>query len=134
MTGAAVKECRVQRSLTEITNDLMNDNRPGGADGCSNVDRIAYIVEVLGVSEIDLNMKFDFSSIIECKDIETVEACKHLALLQLDYINRAHYHFHLSTEDLNLHTSVLILAIQKINWHLHHLGMDRRTPPFPFIH
>lgn len=134
MTGAAAKECRVQRSLTEITTDLMEDTRPNGPDGCSNTDRIAFIVEVMEVEHIDLNAKYDFSNITECKDISMVEACKHLALLQLDYINRAHYHYHLSTDDLNLHTSMLILAIQKINWHLHHLGMDRPTPPFPFIH
>lgn len=121
-------------SLEQITYDLMTDQRPGAADGCSNVDRIAFIMEVYGVETIDLNAKYDFSQVPTCKDISMVEATKHLALLQLDYVHRAYEHGHLSIDDMNLHTSVLILAIQRINWHLEHLGMDRPTPPFPFIH
>lgn len=121
-------------SLEQITEELMYDTRPSGTDGCSNVDRIAFILEVMEIEHLDLNQKFSFEDVPKCKDISMVEATKHLALLQLEYISRAHYHGHVSIDDYNLHSSVLILAIQRINWHLEHLGMDRPTPPFPFIH
>lgn len=134
MTAADVKECPVPLSLEQITEELMTDPRPGGADGCSNVDRIGFIMEVMGCSTIDLNATYDFTAVPQCKDISMVEATKHLALLQLEYINRAYYHHHMDIDQLNIHSSHLILAIQRMNWHLEHLGMDRPTPPFPFIH
>jgi hypothetical protein len=133
LNDAAVKESPVL-DREQITYELMNDTRPIGPDGCSNQDRILYVVEVFECEVIDLTSTYDFTNAVRCKDTSVVEATKHLALLQLDYHSRLHYHNHITTDELNFHTATLILAIQRINWHLDHLKRDVPTPPFPFIH
>lgn len=121
-------------TLEEITEALTFDTRPLGPDGCSNVDRIAYVAEVFQLDDIDLTLDYDFTQVIHEKDPVPVLAAKHLALLKIDYLNRLYEHFYLTDEDYAAEVPALILAVQRINWHLHHLERGLPTPPYPAFH
>lgn len=121
-------------SLEEITEELISDDRPNGADGCSNVDRIRYVLSVFECESINLNEEYDWSRAVFCPEYEMVLSAKHLALLQFDLFHRAYYNRHLTLDEFNVKAAVLTLGIQKINWHLDHMERGLRTPPFPSIH
>lgn len=121
------------RSFDDIAHDLTSDTSPG-ADGCSNADRITYIGQVFGHTTIRLGEKMDFSHVPACTDIAIVNASKHLALLQLDFLKRSYDHYLIEIGDFQTGSATLILDIQRMNWHLQHLQQDVPTPPFPYIH
>lgn len=120
------------QTLAEIIENLTGDNHPG-PDGCGNVDRILFIMDVLKCEEINLNQTYNFGPVMQSKDPNLVEASKHIAMLQLDYLRRAHDHEHLAEEEYDLHKARLILDINKIEWHYDHLIKGEPTPPFKFI-
>lgn len=113
--------------------NLATDPRPGGSDGASNVDRVAFIMEVFKCTELDLDQHYDFSNIIECKDIDTVDACKHLCFLRIEYLLTCVKYGLIDPMEADIGATYLTLSIQRINWHLEHLGMGRSTPSFPFL-
>lgn len=118
------------QTLEKITEELTYDKRPNGPDGCSNVDRIAFIARVFETSVIDLTIEYDFTSITQCDDPMEIEAAKHLALLKIDYFNRMYDKFLLTDEEHSTHTAPLILAVQRIKWHLSHILEGVPTRPF----
>jgi hypothetical protein len=133
-TGAVAKEYRVQVNLSDLALELVNDDRPIGPDGCSNAERFNFIMQVFESESLNLNEKFDYSIVLLCRDISMVEASKHIAILQLQYVYMLGAHGLIEQEEIDLNSAVITLAIQRINWHLEHLSMDRPTPPFKFLH
>jgi hypothetical protein len=117
-------------NLTEITEALAHDHRPMGPDGCSNIDRIRFIIETMGLEVIDLTVDYDFTSITDEDSPIIVAAVKHLALLKLDYLNRLYDHCHLPKDNYDMMSAQLILAIQRIDHHLGFLEAGLPTPPF----
>lgn len=117
-------------TLEEITEALSHDVRPSGPDGCSNVDRIAFVREVFNLEVIDLNLTYDFTAVIGVDCPFSVEAAKHLALLKIDYLNRMFDHYLINQDDYDRLVPPLILAVQRIDWHLTHVKMGVPTPPF----
>jgi hypothetical protein len=117
-------------TLEEITEALAHDTRPGGPDGCSNVDRINFVLEVFNLKTIDLTLTYDFTPVIGVDCVFNVQAAKHLALLKLDYINRLYDHFMINKVEYDTVVAPLILAVQRIDWHLFHLEQGVPTPPF----
>lgn len=122
------------RSLEDITYELINDTRPNGPDGCSNADRIDYILEVFECDSVSLNEDYDWKEVSKSDDPEMVVAAKHLALLQLDWFHRLYYNGFMTIDAFNVKSSVIILGVQRINWHIAHLERGVLTPPFPSIH
>lgn len=115
----------------DIAQMVSHDARPSGPDGASNSDRIHFIFEVFGCEEIDLDAHYDFAKINECKDLDMVEACKHLAIIKMQYTKELVDYGLLEPIQCDITLNFLTLVVQRINWHLQHLGMGRRTPPFP---
>lgn len=105
-----------------------------GTDGHSNYDRVVYVCTVFQMEYLDLECKFDFSSIIQCQEPDVVLASKHLAVLQLAYWNGMFNAGLVMEENHALSTAQLILDIQKITWHYDHLIEGKITPPYQFIH
>jgi hypothetical protein len=130
MNGAVVKEYPVQTKL-EIAQQICEDHRPSGPDGASNMDRLAYVCEVFGTDTIDLDAHYDFANINACKDLDMVEACKHLCLLKMQYTKEMVDFDFMDPMAGDIELNFLTLVVQRINWHLQHLGVDRVTPPFP---
>lgn len=124
----------MQPTKTDIAQIVASDQRPSGVDGCSNYDRVVYIASVFECESFDIDAEWDFTGIIQCMDLDMVEACKHIAILQLQYLKECGDYGLIDLAEVSTRTAFLTLAIQKMNWHLHHLGMGRKTPPFPFIH
>ncbi len=133
MNTAAAKEISVAQTLVEITEALIQDTHPG-PDGCCNADRIAFIMDVLGHEEIDLNQTYNYALVQKSKDPNVVEASKHIAMLQLDYLKRAYDHDHVDDETYKLRSAGLFLDVRKMDWHYDHLIKGMPTPPFIFIH
>jgi hypothetical protein len=123
----------VARSLDEIAQELAHDARPSNLDGCSNVDRIKYIVEVLEVERIDLTIDFDLSELFDNKEYDEVQAIKHFIMLKMDFLNRQLDHYHITPDQHRLSVAPLVLDIQRLNWHMEHLVEGRPTPPYPFL-
>lgn len=121
-------------SLDQIATELVNDNRPSGPDGCSNVDRLAFLCEVFETDELDLDADYDFTPIVGVKDPMQVAAARHLCLLKLDLLNRNYDNYHVSREEYNAYSAMLIVALQRINWHLHYVEQGLPTPPWPALH
>lgn len=121
-------------TVDEITAELTNDARPAGPDGCSNVDRIAFVMEVFKLDVIDLNLAYDFTKVIESRDEFHIMAAKHLALLKLDYLNRLYSHYLMQKRDYDSVSAPLILAVQRIEWHLYHVSRGLPTPPWSAFH
>lgn len=131
MNGADAMENGVpNQTLEKITEELTFDKRPTGPDGCSNVDRIAFISQVFQTNVIDLSLAYDFTAITQYDDPMEIEAAKHLALLKLDYFNRMYDNFLLTFEQHAEYVAPLILAVQRINWHLQFVRAGLPTPPF----
>lgn len=116
---------------TDIAQQISFDRRPSGPDGAANADRTAFIFEVFECEVIDLDAQYDFAGINACKDLDMVEACKHLALLKMQYTKELVDYGLLDPMECDVTLNYLTLSVQRMNWHLHHLGMGRRTPPFP---
>lgn len=119
-------------TLPEIIENLTSDTHPG-PDGCNNIDRLVFILEVLGCETIDLNENYNFAPVLMCKTPDLVEASKHIAMLQLDYLKLAHTNDHLDDLSYQHQKASLILDINKLDWHYEHLISGRPTPPFKFI-
>lgn len=117
-------------TLDEITEALTMDHRPAGPDGCSNIDRLAFVSQVFGLETIDLSIRYDFTSIIEEDNPIMVAAAKHLALLKLDYLNRLYEHYHMAKSDYDSFAAMLILDVRRIDHHLSYLEEGLPTPPF----
>lgn len=120
--------------MNEIAQCLVEDDRPSGNDGAANSDRLRYILEVFGCESIDIYAAYDYTNVSACKDPDMVEACKHLAILQMQYLRECADHGLIEREESDVKAAFLVLGIQKMNWHLDHLEKGRKTPPFPFIH
>lgn len=120
-------------TLTEILERLTSDTHPG-PDGCNNLDRLAFIMEVLGCEMINLNEHYNFAPVLHSKTPDLIEASKHIAMLQLDYLKRAHENDHIDELSYQHQKASLILDINKLDWHYEHLIEGRPTPPFRFIH
>lgn len=105
-----------------------------GMDGCSNVDRVRFVMEAMGVDQIDLNEQVDYTLALDSDNPTFVEAAIHLAKLQIQYIAAAHYSGYLTDDNNAMKMAVYTLIIEKMCWHLKHLNMDVPTPPYGFIH
>jgi hypothetical protein len=135
MNGVAAKEALLSDPCPmEIAKNLVADQRPSGPDGASNYDRLIFIGEVFDCDQIDLAADYDLSNIIKCRDIDMVEACRQLAVMQMQYFRELWEADLIDQDDLDVRLAFLTLNIQRMNWHLKHLGMDRKTPPFPNLH
>lgn len=121
-------------SLEDITYELHTDTRPNGPDGCSNTDRLAYVLDIFECDHISLNEEYDWTQVTKSDDLDMVQASKHLALLQLDYFHRMYQNRHMDLATFNVKSSVLFLGLQRINWHIDHMERGVTTPPFPSIH
>jgi hypothetical protein len=117
-------------TLEEIHDVLVTDHRANGPDGCSNIDRIRFIGEVMQPEVIDLTVDYDFTLVVEEEDPILVAAVKHLALLKLDYTNRLYDHCHMMKEVYDAEAAKLYLAVRRIDHHLSYLESDLPTPPF----
>jgi hypothetical protein len=126
-----VKEYHVQPTRADIATQVASDRRPSGPDGAANCDRTAFIFEVFECDALDLDAHYDFLNITTCKDLDQVEACKHIALLKMQYTKELADYGLIQPIDADVTLNFLTLTVQRINWHLQHLGMGRRTPPFP---
>lgn len=126
-------ECSVQPSLNELAYFIATNTQPQ-MDGCSNADRTAYIVEVLGCTELDLGAPIDYGLALANDCPEFVQASIHLAKLQMQYLYAAQYAGYISDDDTMLKAAWFELYIRKMDWHLWHLQQDKPTPPFQFIH
>lgn len=133
MNTAAAKEKSVARTLDEIIVEVCEDTHPG-PDGCSNSDRLHFIMEVLECEVINLNATYNFTPVTRCKTPDLIEASKHIALLQLDYLKQAKVNEHIEEDEYDLHKARLILDIRRLDWHYDHVVAGKPTPPFPFIH
>lgn len=114
----------------EITEALACDTRPSGPDGCSNVDRIAFVCQVFDLEQLDLTLAYDFTPVIGVTCPFNVEAAKHLAILKLDFINRLYDNYHMDQAHYESVSAPLIGAIRRIDWHLRHVAEGVPTPPF----
>lgn len=117
-------------TIEEINESIAFDHRPTGPDGCSAMDRIAFVGQVFGLDTVDLTIPYDFSTIIEEDDPIVICAAKHLALLKLDYLNRLYDHYHLDRETYDALSASLILAVRRIEHHLGFAEQGLPTPPF----
>lgn len=118
-------------TLEEINHELVTDHRPSGPDGCSNVDRLRFVVTVLQVSSIDLTTEYDFGLIAEETDPVYIAALKHLVLLQLDYIRRLVDHGYMTLDDYEVNSAKISMSVRRIDHHLGYLEDGLPTPPFP---
>ena len=118
-------------TLEEINHALVTDQRPSGPDGCSNTDRLRFIVSALQVSSIDLTVEYDFSLIAEESDPVYIAALKHLVLLQFDYIGRLVDHGYMTLDDYETNAAKISMSVRRIDHHLGYLEDGLPTPPFP---
>jgi len=121
-------------SRQEIMDACKWDTRPSSSGGASNADRYEFICEVFELDDVDLEQAYDWQVVTKSKCVVAVTAAKEMMLLKLDFINRLFEHGHLTRLEWDMISSPWIIAVQRINWHLHHLELEMPTPPFEAIH
>jgi hypothetical protein len=75
-TNDALAPEEISLTHDEIIEALTHDTRPAGWDGCSNVDRIAFVLEVFDLETIDLTIAYDFTPVTEVDCVFQRTGCK----------------------------------------------------------